>query len=215
MVVLMGLALGLSKGTFAETFAETGPFEITSLLLWLIACIAVFALLRPRISIWLAISMSIVILIAAGREADLHKAFTGYSVLKLGYYFDGSFPLTQRLIFSGIMLIFIAALARITVAIIECLRTRRGPLRGWESLVLIALTLVVLTKLTDRAPNMIEDLFSVTVGEGVRRYTKAFEEGMETLVPLLLIMAMALFLRSAVQRLPQRGDHAQHPPATA
>jgi hypothetical protein len=196
LALLGGLTLLLSQETHARMFAESGPFEWASIVMWLMSGVAVFILLRRGINLSLVIAVSITTLMCAAREADLHKAFTDYSVLKIGYYIDGDFPLAQRAALGAIMMLALTALGRVVVGIANRLRTRSGPMSSWELLVVLALAIIVLTKVADRGPDVLESVFGVSVAPAAIDHVKAFEEGMEALVPLSALLAIALFVRA-------------------
>jgi hypothetical protein len=220
LAMLGSLALFLSRESFLQAFVEGGVFEWVSLILWLTAGIAAFGLLSCRISRWLVISLLIVLLACAAREADLHNALTGYSVLKIGYYIDGEHPLPHRIAFGGIILLLVAALVRLGLAVVNHVRVRNGALRSWELSILLGLATMVLTKVADRAPAVAEKAFGLSVSDGWRHYLLAFEEGSEALVPLFALSAMGLFVHEHARlRRSERGPEgdesgAYAPPAS-
>ena len=82
--MLAALPFVLSAGTFDAAFAESGPFERLSLLAWIAAAAVIVVRIRPYgLS---AAAFTVLYLLFAAREADLHKAFTTRSISKLNYY---------------------------------------------------------------------------------------------------------------------------------
>src|SRR5690606_18034330 len=82
-MLLILLALQLTPERFEWLFAEWGPVELLSCSFWLLLAAACFTLPGLPRRPW---QQGIVAVVAAAREADLHKAFTEMSVLKTSYY---------------------------------------------------------------------------------------------------------------------------------
>src|SRR5690606_5600180 len=100
--VVSVLAWGvLSPEAVLRLMAETGPIEeITAALYFLVAAYVLVAG-APQAEPSLALPLCIVLCGFGARELDLHKAFTGTSVLKVSFYL-GPAPVAHKLVALGV-----------------------------------------------------------------------------------------------------------------
>lgn len=192
-LLLVTLAIVLPDEAFTHFFSEAGFIEKASAILWVIAAAASLVLLRPFGRN--VIALTIVFLLCAAREHELHTSFTNYSVLKISFYFDSSYPLWERLLFALVIGVGIYCLIQLTRSAIDGYRAQRGPLYAWQWLTLLGLGLLVFSKVLDRAPNLLSDETSWHLVAWSARLFRASEEGFEFLVPLILIAAIVAFVR--------------------
>ncbi|NLD70013.1 MAG: hypothetical protein GX644_14510 [Limnobacter sp.] len=195
MLVLMLTASLISDASFARLFEEHGLIEWLSFAIWL-AVAAVFARMALRsggIVAWLAVPVCIA---AALREADLHKSLTGYSVLKLGFYSSPDFAAWQKAV-AGLVVAAtaIALVALVALAVRSALR--HGILNPPMLLLILAVGLLVVTKVFDRAPAVLLEDFGIALSELTRRWLQAFEEGLEALLPIPFLLAFLASRASA------------------
>lgn len=197
ILVLSGVSQGIPHDINDQLFSETGSFEKMSPWLWL--CLAALIPLTFR-RLSLPIISGVVISVAcAAREWDMHKSFTGYSVLKPGFYLRSEFELHHQII-AGIAVLALGASVFITVQHLLRVRPRRlHPLPMWVLALVIGLGMMVLTKVFDRAPKVLEVDFETQLGDRPLSLMMSLEEGLEMLMPVAfaaMVLAYAAMLRA-------------------
>jgi hypothetical protein len=191
MVLLLVLATVLSGPAFQLTFSEHGIVEMINAVAWLIVAL-LFARIAWRGRELVAVLSVFPLFAAALREADLHTAFTGYSVLKVSFWFDGRFEPLHKLLAAAVLLPTLVSLGWLAVLLVR--RLRMGDLgRPAISMLLLAIGLLVFSKACDRAPAVLLESYGVDLPAFVRRWTQALEEGIELTLPAFF--AWAYFLR--------------------
>lgn len=189
MLLLAAIPAALPVAQVKSLFSEEGPFELLSIVTWLIAAVATLAAFRgERRGAFL---FSLLFVLFAAREADWHKKFTADSLLKSNYYRHADAPLMEKLLAGAVALAFIALILYVGFVIARFLLARGGwRSRGGRWLV-IGTALVVLGKLLDRAPAEL-----ALAGHGLSAtaglYAGAFEEGLEMIHPLILAWSLWL-----------------------
>ena len=168
--------------------AEEGPVERWTLMLYFLAALGVCGdRERLQAPVWLALATLIVA--AAGRELDWHKAFTEVSIMKLSYYL-GAAAWSQKL----------AALAMVVPTLLAALylcRRFAGPLwrgaRQRHPLALTALTFLVVlaaAKLVDRSLVLLNEDWGLRTGAAARALQLAVEEVLELGLPALVLLGL-------------------------
>ncbi len=210
ILLLAVLPLLLQDSVLIHTFSEEGPFEQLAIAAWLFTALVILLRIRPlgpRAWAFAALCM-----LFAAREADWHKAFTADSMLKTNYYKHALAPFDEKLAAGGVAL---AALALLLYAGFVAARFlfREG---GWRSRagmwLLIGTMLVVLGKLLDRAPATLAEDYAVVLSPLVAVYGRAFEEGMETVHPLILAWSVWISQRERryLSRAPKGAELSFH-----
>lgn len=184
IAVLAVLPLVLSEPAFERFFSEEGPVEIASMFFWLFAAVVVLVRVRPlRARSW---AFALLYLAFAAREADLHRAFTADSMLKTAYYRRVAAPFEEKLVAGIVAIALIALLVYVLWVVARFLWTESGWRTRAGAWLLVGVTLLFFTKLLDRAPATLAEDFGVTITPLVKRYSSAFEEGLEAALPLIL-----------------------------
>jgi hypothetical protein len=193
MIVCLGVySQVISDQTSNRVFSETGPFEQASPILWL-ALGALVVALAQRLD---AITLSTLVVCAAcaAREWDLHKAFTGYSVVNPGFYITSEFPIHHQLI-GGALVALLAASSGVLLWYAWRVWPRgRQPVAPWIWALGIAGVMLVGTKLFDRAPAILAEDFEIVLSPAMSRLFTAWEEGLEATLPVAFA-AMVLAYR--------------------
>jgi hypothetical protein len=184
ILLLALLPLVLPESVFGPLFSEEGPFEQLSIVAWLFTALVICVRIRPLgVRAW---AFAVLCMLFAAREADWHKAFTADSMLKTNYYKHAMAPFGEKLAAGGVALAALALLLYVGFVAVRFL-FREG---GWRSRagmwLLIGTALVVLGKLLDRAPATLAQDYAIVLSPVVMLYTKAFEEGLEVIHPLIL-----------------------------
>jgi hypothetical protein len=178
-----------SRETVVTLMVENGPVEMSTAMLYAAGGVLVW-LLRTRAMDWrLSLALSITLFAFAARELDLHKYWTGTSVLKLSFYLQDA-PLHQKITAAAAMAIVIAAIVRL----VPLLRPLWSAF--WRREV-VAITLVVFlatmafTKVLDRVLNILAEDYDVPVTLETRTLFMSLEELTELGLPILAILALA------------------------
>lgn len=191
LVALTVLAMVLTGPAFQQAFSEHGIVEMINAIAWLVAAL-VFAWMAWRGRDRVATLAVFPLFAAALREADLHTAFTGYSVLKVSFWLDGRFDPLHKAVVAAVLLPTLVSLGLLVARLLR--RLRRGHLGSPAmATLLLAIALLVFSKVCDRAPAVLSESYGVELSAFARRWTQALEEGLELLLPLLF--SWAWFLR--------------------
>ncbi len=186
-VLLALLALYTPGADFLWLFSEQGPFEILSIGFWLLLAALCFSLPGLPRRPW---GSGIVAMVAAAREADLHKAFTTDSLFKTHYYLKSAAPLLEKLVAGVVALLALAAVVYVLVAGARYIRRTEAWRHDWGKTVLYGIVLLVASKLLDRMEAVTADWFGLHFPLMLHRFVAAFEEGVECLLPVLFIAAL-------------------------
>ena len=186
-------ALALEKERFTMLFGEGGPVETASLWGWVALSAMCLLTLRPTSLVSLA--GCVLSLAAAAREADWHKSFTGYSVMKIGYYFDAEHGLDARALAFIVMALVIASAVIVVRAIIERWRETEQDPPDWGVVAVIAVGWLAATKVADRFRDVVGDLTGIEFSETAKTILSSWEEGGELLLPPLFGTAVWLYVR--------------------
>lgn len=186
-MLLILLALQLTPERFEWLFAEWGPVELISCSFWLLLAAACFTLPGLPRRPW---QQGIVAVVAAAREADLHKAFTEMSVLKTSYYLKSAAPPAEKLVAALVALPALFLALYVLASGARLIRRTRAWRFDWGRTVLLAVGLLVASKLLDRFEAVAADWFGLQVALLSHRFIAAFEEGVECLLPLLFIIVL-------------------------
>lgn len=184
VIFLLLIPITLSPDWAKWMMSEEGPIEILSIVAWLVlAGQFAFSTFRPSVR-W---PMTLLFLGFGAREADLHKAFTTTGMLKLTYYTRSAAPIGEKLIAGAVALIFIGLLLYGCFLFFRFLTTKANWKTNTGHWVLLAGFLFFISKVLDRAPNVLREEHGVYLAHWVGVYCGTLEEGLELLVPLMLI----------------------------
>lgn len=178
------LWVSLPSADIARLTSEGGPVERTSQWLYFVMA-AVFAF-GARLSASAKTRAALVVLMLAfgAREMDLHRYWTGKSVLKVSFYL-GSAPAHQKVV-------ALALLAAVALALVTLLR--RHGVEVWRGFrvgrpvsttVVIFIVTMVITKILDRSVNTLAEDFGVLTPPSIRMLVSTLEEIMELSPPMV------------------------------
>ncbi len=197
ILVLCGVSQGLEHDINDQLFDETGPFEKISPWLWLaLAALIPLAFRRPSLPVLAGMVISVA---CAAREWDMHKSFTGYSVLKPKFYLRSEYELHHQII-AGLAVVLLGASVFITVQHLLRIRPRRlRPVPMWLLAMVMGIAMLVLTKVFDRAPKILSEDLGIQLGDSMLSLMMALEEGLEMLMPVAfgaMVLAYAALKRA-------------------
>jgi hypothetical protein len=195
--IALAVWLALPPEGVMHLMSEEGPIETsTSALYFLVALLPLALFFAPPAGTdrrsWLAIA----VMSAAGgaREMDLHKAWTEKSVLKVSFYL-GQAPLHQKLIS---LLVLAAIGGALSYLLRRHMRRLWQELRQGQAVAVSVATLfvtTVITKVLDRAINLLAEDYGVATSYPIKALVSALEETMELGLPLIVALSLWQFLR--------------------
>jgi hypothetical protein len=194
--VLVGIVCWawLPPPTVRALFWEGGPIERITEGLYLAGAVAAWtARGSPRGGIALRLALSVVMLAAAAREADLHKHWTGTSVLRVSWYWSQA-PAAHRLL---------AALVVGTV-LVAAFHLLRRAWRGWwpalrggqahAATVAVLFATLLCGKVLDRSRAVLAESFGIVMAPATAALVRVLEETLEFALPLLAMLAIVQYL---------------------
>ena len=173
---------------------EGGPIEgLTEKMYFALA----FALwLSPRqTGEWRAtLALTILLMAAGAREMDWHKAFTGFSVLKVSFYLHDR-PLSTKLIaFSIVATVAAAALYLLkSHGAILWQRFKKYEPVAWS--IAIFFVTMVISKVLDRSINILDKDFGISTSESILALVSAMEETIEMSLPMIAGVARLQYVK--------------------
>ncbi|MGP1347048.1 MAG: hypothetical protein ACTS3F_10335 [Phycisphaerales bacterium] len=202
LMVLVGVPLVvavvtsvLSLETAEWLLSEGGPIEQQSVVLWIVLALFGLGVFGARsLTGW---ATAVVALGASAREAGFHTAFTGYSVLKIPFYYRAEHAGMARWVAVGVMVLFIAGAA---VLVWRTWKRLEGhslrALPSWALIGALGLAAGVVSKVLDRSVALVEDVFGIEAHERVSVGVHALEESIEMVLPLAFGAAVLCFVLS-------------------
>jgi hypothetical protein len=173
-------------------FGETGWFEDLSAVLWLVLG-AVLLFARP-IGLGKRIGMAVVAAALAAREEGWHKKFTTDNLFKSDYYQMANVPMAEKLIAGAVAVGLTITLIWLLVLGGREVFAHGGWRRPWGWLALFAVAISPILKAVDRGPSILRVQFDITLPENIDMVMLALEEGMESALPVLFLVALGLYL---------------------
>lgn len=196
VVVLFGLVMATCAYQFDADmavlmFSEDGFLEQASPLIWFAASLFLFWKCRGRETKYLIFAITLLLL--AGREWDLHKAFTSDSFLKINFY-KQTFGLEQ--FFGGMAALFFIGMLTATVVNIVRDTIFKGGFKLLSGQLLMAgFGLIALSKVLDRIPSVLRHEHGIVLSFRFDLMLQSLEEGYEFFAPILIFAAFIIYFR--------------------
>lgn len=169
---------------------EGGPVERSTEILYFLLPLLLWSLRRPGDPVPAGLALSVLFLAFGAREMDLHKAWTGMSVLKVSFYL-GDAPLRQKMV--ALAVVGLVALAAAFLFVRHARPLWRALLRREPVAVTIACFLVTMavSKVFDRSISILAEDYGIFFAEPVHALVAALEEILELSLPLILALGLA------------------------
>ncbi|MCW5620728.1 MAG: hypothetical protein KIS79_06455, partial [Burkholderiales bacterium] len=132
---------------------------------------------------------TVVYLLFAAREADLHKAFTTRSISKLNYYRDATIPYSERIVAALVAIIILCVILYWLITVLRFLFIERGLHTRAGRWLAIGAGLLVLAKMLDRSEAVLTQILHMVRPEWIVGLSDSFEEGLELATPVLLTVS--------------------------
>ncbi|MCZ6802323.1 MAG: hypothetical protein O7F12_17755 [Nitrospirae bacterium] len=177
--------------------SENGPVERMSAAIWFMGfawCLAAACVQRMRAVEWLSVAMFL--LLFGLRELDAHVWATGWNLDKLANYWNPRFPLGERLLVLGLMV-----LPCMVVGVMLCLRFWKTMEQAWRageswlSHLLLGVALLVLCLTLDKVGPYLLPLFGV--GDRGQSLLMVIEEFFEFVLAVFSIAVLWPYLQEA------------------
>lgn len=158
---------------------------------WLYFLLAAWTVLRrdPRDDPRTVLALGVMFAAFGAREMDLHKAWTGGSMLKVSFYLDAA-PWTQK----AVSLLIVAAVAAAAIHLIRrhaVAMPRRALQREPMALsVAVFVVTMVVSKVFDRSINLLAEDFAIVTPLVVHALVAAQEEILELSLPVIAGIAL-------------------------
>ena len=191
--------LAAPAGLAHATLREDGPVEIASAALHLAAAVVAFVLWLKGRSLFGLLCVASILM--AGREIDLHKAFTTHGVFSLKQYSSAAVPLAEKLISAAVVVGLVVAFVVLTRGVwSEVRRLRRERRPALAALVTLLVVLPVL-KIIDGLPRNLRD-WGHEPGRALTDMLLAVEEIGELSLPLITVVIILQLWRSLATSAP-------------
>lgn len=177
---------GLSDEAAEFALSEAVPFEQLSLVFW--ALLSGYIIWRWWPGSWQSWALAMLPLIALAREASLHKALYGVSVLKRNFYLSPDISLISKLIVGSIVLVLLASLLYGLYLLYAWLKAGAWRHSSGQFLI-VGMGLLVGTKILDRMNSILRVDFGVILPAHFAESVVVFEESLEMALPLVLLAA--------------------------
>jgi hypothetical protein len=181
--------------TMGRLAGEGGIIESATAVLYGVAIAGLLAAARRER--WFFVGSAFAVGLMLARELDLHR-LASQSALAVNSYKAGGMPFPERLIAGGIVLVLAACLAAYLIAnaarFWRGLRDRRAP--AWT--VAAMFLLMAYSATIDGLRRKAQEFLGIELPlDETKRFLGAFEEGMELLIPLLVLLALVQALWTA------------------
>ncbi|MGN9712793.1 hypothetical protein ACG9WQ_005230 [Acinetobacter variabilis] len=169
-------------------FSESGAFEVLSPWLWYL--LALLCLLNIEIKLNTRIFMAVAAILLGMREMDFHKRVFEVSFIKTNFYRSAEIPMMDKvlgfILLSGIAFVFIVLLKKL----ITTVRTAKNTWNTAYFFVFLTIACGGISKVLDRTTSTLSEEFSIKLLPQTQVMIMTIEEGVEMLLPILLIVAV-------------------------
>lgn len=181
-------ALNAPASVTQYLFSESGAFEVMSPWLWYL--LAILCLLnveiKPNTRMFTAIAATLLGL----REMDFHKQVFEMSFIKTNFYRSAEIPLMDKLLgfvlLLGIILVFLVLAKKL----VQTIRSMKNSLNVAHFFIFLTIACGGLSKVLDRTTSTLKEEFSIQLVPHTQIIIMTIEEGVEMLLPILLIVAV-------------------------
>lgn len=185
----------LSSETMLSFVAEYGIVETTTLIFYALAIIIIW--LPKSISVSLLttrITGSFILLAMLAREADLHKTISGVSMFKLRFWI-GNYPIEEKLLSALIILPIAASVIYMAVKYYKSFFYNLSKRKTDAYTLMTFFIVMVISKIIDRSIDVINKRFNWDAPIELVALQNAFEEYLELLLPILIIIFIYQYIK--------------------
>jgi hypothetical protein len=181
--------LATTPAAMERLAGEGGALESITAMLYSTAIAALLA--SARRAPWLFVGSAFAVALLLARELDLHR-LTSESALATNSYGPDGMPIGEQLVAGSVVAVLAAlALAYVAAAAPRFLRALRAG-RPHAATVASVLVLLAYSATIDGLQRKARDFLGLSLPQAETAHLLgAFEEGMEVLIPLLILLALA------------------------
>ncbi|MCU4421375.1 hypothetical protein ABLU22_09465 [Acinetobacter lwoffii] len=181
-------ALNAPASVTQYLFSESGAFEVMSPWLWYL--LAVLCLLNVEIKLNTRVFTAIAATLLGLREMDFHKQVFEMSFIKTNFYRSAEIPLMDKLLgfilLIGIIFVFLVLAKKL----VQTIRSMKDSLNIAHFFIFLTIACGGLSKVLDRTTSTLKDEFGIQLVPHTQIMIMTIEEGVEMLLPVLLIVAV-------------------------
>ena len=181
-------ALNAPASVTQYLFSESGAFEVMSPWLWYL--LAVLCLLNVEIKLNTRVFTAIAATLLGLREMDFHKQVFEMSFIKTNFYRSAEIPLMDKLLGFILLLGIIFVFLILAKKLVQTIRSMKDSLNIAHFFIFLTIACGGLSKVLDRTTSTLKDEFGIQLVPHTQIMIMTIEEGVEMLLPVLLIVAV-------------------------
>ena len=181
-------ALNAPASVTQYLFSESGAFEVMSPWLWYL--LAVLCLLNVEIKLNTRVFTAIAATLLGLREMDFHKQVFEMSFIKTNFYRSAEIPLMDKLLGFILLLGIIFVFLVLAKKLVQTIRSMKNSLNIAHFFIFLTIACGGLSKVLDRTTSTLKEEFGIQLVPHTQIMIMTIEEGVEMLLPVLLIVAV-------------------------
>lgn len=181
-------ALNAPASVTQYLFSESGAFEVMSPWLWYL--LAVLCLLNVEIKLNTRVFTAIAATLLGLREMGFHKQVFEMSFIKTNFYRSAEIPLMDKLLGFILLLGIIFVFLVLAKKLVQTIRSMKDSLNIAHFFIFLTIACGGLSKVLDRTTSTLKDEFGIQLVPHTQIMIMTIEEGVEMLLPVLLIVAV-------------------------
>lgn len=172
-------------------FSESGAFEVLSPWLWYL--LAMLCLLNTEIKLNTRIFTAAAAILLGFREMDFHKRLFDDSFIKTNFYRSAEIPLMDKLLGFILLLGIIFVFLVLAKKLVNTIRSMKDSLNIAHFFIFLTIACGGLSKVLDRTTSTLREEFNIQLIPHTQVMIMTIEEGVEMLLPILLIVAVLTY----------------------
>ena len=181
-------ALNAPASVTQYLFSESGAFEVMSPWLWYL--LAVLCLLNVEIKLNTRVFTAIAATLLGLREMDFHKQVFEMSFIKTNFYRSAEIPLMDKLLGFILLLGIIFVFLVLAKKLVQTIRSMKNSLNIAHFFIFLTIACGGLSKVLDCTTSTLKEEFGIQLVPHTQIMIMTIEEGVEMLLPVLLIVAV-------------------------
>ena len=174
-------------------FSESGAFEVMSPWLWYL--LAVLCLLNVEIKPDTRVFAALAAVLLGLREMDFHKRLFDIIFIKTNFYRSAEIPLMDKLLGFILLLGIIFVFLVLAKKLVQTVRSMKDSLNIAHFFIFLTIVCGGLSKVLDRTTSTLKEEFGIELLKHSQVMIMTIEEGVEMLLPILLIVAVLSYRR--------------------
>lgn len=172
-------------------FSESGAFEVMSPWLWYL--LAVLCLLNVEIKLNTRLYMAVAAILLGMREMDFHKRIFEISFIKTNFYRSAEIPVMDKVLGLILLLGIIFVFLVLAKKLVQTIRNIKNSLNIAHFFIFLTIACGGISKVLDRTTSTLREEFGVQLLPHTQIVIMTIEEGVEMLLPVLLIVAVLTY----------------------